>query len=204
MQSNDRSASLVAFGGTPAPAGLARDLESLTELPAAVQENLWAVLEHNLGAELGPGVQAYVEQFCRDHDIVPDVLVPVVRAVRLLFRAAAARDVAPADVTRDLNLICGTQTAIVKRVSEWYERALPFIRTMTVFDGLDDFGPVLEDVRIRTSYVPVSKHHPTKMLPLTTMAVTYRDAETGASKRLALQLSPQGLERVKKALGGAT
>ena len=196
MADDERTVTLAAFGGA-APAGLARDLESLNGLPASAQDDLWQVLQHNLSAKLGPGVETYVEQFCAAHGLVVDALVPVVRAVRQLFREAATRDVAPAEVTRDLNLLCGTHPAIVKRVSAWYERALPFIRTMAVFDALGDFGAVLDDVRVRTAYVPVSQHHPDKLLPVLTLAVSYRDERTGPPKQMTWQLSPQAVERLK-------
>lgn len=189
------SFTLAAFGGSPAPDGLAADLLALLSLPEPVRDALWEVLARNLGATLPPGVEAFVASFCQAHGIAEDGLVPIVRGCRLLFRQGASRDVAVADVTRDLNLLCGTEPEVVGRITAWYERALPLIRSMLAVDGLGDFGPVLEDVRVRTSYLRASRHLPQALIPLVTLSLRYKDGDD--ARQLSLSLPPQLIEQLR-------
>lgn len=190
-----QSFTLAAFGGALAPEGLAADLRGILSLPEPVRDALWEVLARNLGASLPAGVEAFVVSFCQAHGIAEDDLVPAVRGCRLLFRQAASRDVSVADVTRDLNLLCGTEPEVVGRVSGWYERALPLVRSMLAVDGLGDFGPVLEDVRIRTSYLRASRHLPQALIPLVTLSLRYKDGEN--ARQLSLSLPPQLIEQLR-------
>ncbi len=114
-----------------------------------------------------------------------------------LLREAALRDIAPAKVTQDLNLLCGTMPEVVKLCTGWYERALPLIRTMHIVDGLEDFGAVLSDVRVRTAFMPTSQHQPGAAVPVATLALSY--SEQGQPRRVCLQLSPQMVAQLKRA-----
>ena len=130
-------------------------------------------------------------RFCQEHDVPQEALVGLVRGCRALFRPAALADVAVATVTIDLNQLCGEHPGIVKRLSEWYGQALPRVRVEAMLGSLDDFGAVLDDVRVRKQYLPTSKHAPSVLTPLSTMTLFYREA--GEEKRVTLQLTPDTL-----------
>lgn len=189
---------LNAFGGGAGPEGLAADLRRLLEVPEPVRDVLWEVIERNLGVVVPAPVQAFVQGFCQQHGVHEDALVPIVRACRALFRQGATRDIAVAEMTQDLNLLCGTSPEVVRRVSAWYERALPLVRSMLVADTLDDFGAVLQKSRIRTSYVRASQHLPNMLVPMVTLSLRYTDG--GNSQQLTLQLPPAALEELRAAL----
>jgi hypothetical protein len=188
---------LAALGGAPVTAAIRERLESLVALPDLVRDELWPVVERNFATSVSPGVEGFVKAFCASNGARIDDLVPIVRGLRVFFREAALRDIAPAQVTQDLNLLCGTRPDVVKLATGWYEWALPLIRTMHIVDGLEDFGAVLSEVRVRTAFMPTSQHHPGVAVPVATLALSY--FEEGQRRRVCLQLPPQMVAQLKSA-----
>lgn len=183
---------LNALGGAPAPADLATDLIAFEALPPSARAHFWELLEPNLARDVGEPQGRLAKRFGKAFGVPAQVLMRVVRGCRLLLRSAALADVPVDRVTIDLNVLCGDHPVVVRELTTLYREALPRIRSREVIDTLPDFGPVLDDVRVRRAYVPVSRSAPQMVTPLSTMTLVYR--ENGETKRLTLQLTAPAVE----------
>jgi len=142
----------------------------------------------HLGREVTEDMGQLAQRFSQAFDVPPERLVGLVRACRLLLRSAAMADLPVEQVTVDLNVLCGEQPELVQHVTEWYRKALPRIRSRHALETLPDFGAVLEDVLVRQSFIPTSRHTPAVVTPLASMTLCYR--EHGEQKRLTVQITP--------------
>ncbi len=174
----------------------------MAALPEAVQDAFWGVLEPNLAAVIDDAVGAKVAAFCLEHKLDEDALVPVVRGCRTLFLPAARRDLAVEKMAEDLTALCGgsgsSVSPPVRALLGCYSKALPRLRAQLVLDSLDDFGPVLEDVRLRVDHVPTSRHAPQTVSTVALLSLKYRD--DAQRKRMTVQVPMPVLRKLKSLL----
>lgn len=180
---------LNALRGSRAPLHLADDLAQLCILSSAARDDFWVLLELHLRREVTEAMGEVAQRFAEAFDIEVKRLVRLVRGCRLLLRSAAMADLSVEQVTIDLNMLCGDNPEVVQQVTAWYRKALPLVRSLHVMETLPDFGAVLQDVRVRKSFIPTSRHLPDAVTPLSSMTLDYR--EGGQRKRLTVQLTPQ-------------
>jgi len=76
---------LECLGKQPGPPSLGPDLANVLDLPQAVLEDLWSVLEPNLGSINTPHTAQVVDAFCARHRLDPRAITPVIGACRFLF-----------------------------------------------------------------------------------------------------------------------
>lgn len=186
------------LGGEAAPAGLADDLTKVRGLPEGARSALWDLLGPNVGAQVTARDAAATARFCDRHQLTIDAVAPIARGCRLLLREAALRDAPVEDMFRDILELTGdNETA--RRLSTCYAKALVAIRAEMTVDTLASFGPVLSQTLCRVDYVTVTQHDKSAVVPVTMLSFRYK--EEGADRQLTLQVSPQALAQLKRALG---
>jgi len=193
---------LTALGGRPAPSELASHLAELGQLPAAARNEFGDFLALHLQREVPEELATVAQRFAKAFDIPLDRLSRVVSACRLLIRNAALRDVSVDQLIVDLNMLCGEHTHTVQLLSSWYHQALPKLRSLESLASLDDFGAVLEDVRVRKSYLPSSRHTPQVVTPIYDLTLCYR--EDGQRKRVTVQLDSKMAQLLRAKMADAT
>jgi hypothetical protein len=189
---------LRSYGGAAGPEGLAAAVGAVNDLPGSARDDLWTLLEPNLGLQIDDDVEEIVDAFCAKHGVSVDALVPVAQGCRRLFHQAAGIDLSLEEFCEDLNALGSLSRASTGALIACYVKALPFIRSQLVLQTLADFGNVLEDARFRISYLSTTSHQADAVLPVVQLALRY--SENGETKRLHVQIAPDVLTKMKVSL----
>jgi hypothetical protein len=199
---------LNCLGKQPGPPSLASDFANILDAPPAARDDLWAVLEPNLGAINTPHSTRAVEAFSERHRIDPRLVTPVVGACRFLFLRGAERNTPPELLEEDVKLLlAGEQRdesaveSVLACVMPCYERAAPKLRIKAVYEALTDHGRVITDVKWRVDKVSHANTGEAINLPVTMLTLKYREGEQ--SGQMTVQLLPDELKKLHDACGQA-
>jgi hypothetical protein len=195
------TAVLNCLGKQPGPPALGDDLAHVLDLPARVRDDLWSVLESNLGAINTPHTAAAVEAFCSRHALDPRALTPVIGACRFLFHRGAERNTPPSLLEADVRQLLARQKpdadaleAVVGTLLSLYELAAPKLRLKAIYEALTDHGRVITDVKWRVDNVSHANTGESINVPVTLLTLRYREGDqTG---QLTVQILPDELKKL--------
>jgi hypothetical protein len=195
---------LNCLGKQPCPPSLAADLAHALDLRETVRDDLWAVVEPNLGAINTPHTAEIVGAFCEKHALDPRAITPVIGACRFLFHRGAERNTAPALLEEDVRQLLAAQKAevvavdaVVAAVLPCYERAATKLRLKAIYEALTDHGRVITDVKWRVDNVSHANTGESINLPVTMLTLRYREGDQ--SGQMTVQVLPDELRKLQQA-----
>ena len=195
---------LNCLGKQPCPPSLAGDLAHALDLPAPVLDDLWEVIEPNLGTINTPRTDEIVASYCARHRIDPRAVTPVIGACRFLFRRGAEHNTPAALIEEDVRqLLAGEASGaaavegVLASIIPCYEKAAPKLRMKAVYEALTDHGRVVTDVKWRVDNVSHADTGEDINVPVTLLTLKYREGEQ--SGQLTVQLLPDELNKLYQA-----
>ncbi len=195
---------LNCLGKQPCPPSLPDDFGHALDLPVGVRDDLWTVLEPNLGAINTPHTAEVVGSFCEKHGLDPRALTPVIGACRFLFHRGAERNTAPTMIEEDVRQLLAKQKAeasaveaVVAAVLPCYERAATKLRLKAIYEALTDHGRVITDVKWRVDNVSHANTGESINLPVTMLTLRYREGDQ--SGQMTVQILPEELKKLQQA-----
>ncbi len=199
---------LNCLGKQPGPPSLAADLVHILDLSVAVRDDLWTVLEPNLGAINTPRTTEAVASFCERHGVDPGAIAPVIGACRFLFRSGAQHNTSPALLADDLRQLLAVDETdeqvvdgVLACVIPLYERAGARMRLKSMHEALTDHGRVVTDVKWRVDDIRCGNSGEAIDVPVTLLTLRYREGDT--SGQTTVQLLPDQLEKLRDACNQA-
>jgi hypothetical protein len=195
---------LECLGKQPCPPSLADDLGHALLLDAAVRDDLWAVLEPNLGAINTPRSAEVVGAFCDKHRVDPGAIAPVIGACRFLFHRGAERNTPTASMEADLRQLLAKRApeapaveAVVAAILPCYERAATKLRLKAIYEALTDHGRVITDVKWRVDNVSHANTGEAINVPVTLLTLRYREGDQAG--QMTVQILPDELKKLLQA-----
>ena len=203
---------LNCLGKQPCPPTLGADLLHILDWPQAVRDDLWTVLEPNLGVINTPRSSQVVARYCERHGVDPRAVTPVVGACRFLFQRGAELNTPTPLIEEDIKqlLTCDDEDGappdraialVIASIIPCYERAASHLRSQAVQDALTDHGRVITDVKWRVDNVTHANTSESINVPVTLLTLKYREGDqTGQS---TFQLLPEELKQLHDACARA-
>jgi hypothetical protein len=195
---------LNCLGKQPGPPTLAADLMHIVDLPQSVRDDLWTVLEPNLGSINTPRSNQVVEAYCERHQIDPRAITPVIGACRFLFQRGAEHNTPPVLIEEDIKQLLESDEsdpavieAVLASVIPCYERAATNLRMKAIHEALTDHGRVITDVKWRVDNVSHANTGESINVPVTMLTLRYR--EGGQTGQMTLQVLPEELKKLHQA-----
>jgi len=195
---------LNCLGKQPGPPSLAADLAHIVDLPPAVRDDLWTILEPNLRSINTQDSNRVVEAYCARHRLDPRAITPVIGACRFLFLRGAEHNTPPDLIEEDIKqLLAGDKSddavidAVLAAVIPCYERAAPKLRVKAVYEALTDHGRVVTDVKWRVDNVSHANTGESINVPVTLITLKYREGEQ--SGQMTVQVLPDELKKLHQA-----
>ena len=182
---------LHALGGSPAPAGMAADLQKILLLPASARQHFWEALGPSLREPVAPEVEAQLDQFCRAHAIDDGLLAPAIKACRFLLRRAAAIDLSRALFAEDLALLTGSAPELAALLLVGYEAGKSVVRREILRNALLDHGKLVDGVDWRVDRLTTSNRGDKLDARVVSLTLRYREGEH--NERITLQMLPESI-----------
>lgn len=199
---------LNCLGKQPGPPALGADLSHVVDLPQAVRDDLWAVIEPNLDAINTPRSARVIDGYCERHAIDPRAVTPVVGACRFLFRRGAENNTPASLIEEDIKQLLaqadsdeGVVEAVLAALVPCYERAATRLRMKAVHEALTDHGRVVTDIKWRVDDVRHANGGDALDVPVTLLTLRYREGES--TGQVTLQLLPNELKMLQDACAQA-
>lgn len=183
-------------GAAPTP-GLREDLLRLLGLPAGARTSLWTVLGPSLQAEIGPDVDALLQEFCRRHGIADAELALGLKAARFVLREAARLGVDRAQFANDLNLIGGGEygQALGSLFLGRYDEAVRAVRNEVIAGTILDHGRLLQGVDWRIDVISDSQRGDEIRTAVAMLTFRYREGDR--EERFSLQALPDEIAALR-------
>lgn len=185
---------LQSFPDGSAPTGLFSGFRALQSLPRGAQQNLWPLVQAELGEPDAHEYRQLVEAFCARFDVNAGPVLGAARACAFLFRHAASLRLDREAFTADLQ-----QLAAEAGTPDWlpshYEAVRDELRIRLLEDSLADHGKVLVGFDWRIDHVRVSNHGHMLDAPVVFLNLKYRQGKQ--HEQLPLQLTPSAMASLK-------
>ncbi|MBW2534195.1 MAG: hypothetical protein JRI55_22085 [Deltaproteobacteria bacterium] len=195
---------LNCLGKQPGPPTLAADLAHIIDLPDAVRDDLWSVLEPHLGAINTPHTSQAVAAYCDRHQLEPRAITPVIGACRFLFLRGAEHNTPPALIGEDIKQLLADEKgddelidAVLAIVIPCYEQAAPKLRIKAIYEALTDHGKVVTDVKWRVDNVSHANTGEAINVPVALLTLKFREGDQ--SGQATVQLLPDELKKLHQA-----
>ena len=195
---------LNCLGKQPAPLSLGADLAHVADLPQAVRDDFWTVLEPNLGAINTPHSNAIVGDYCTKHALDPTALTPVLGACRFLILRGVENNTPPDLLEEDVRQLLEKNETSDDDVNQTlaliiplYQRAAPKLRMDAVYEALIDHGKVVNDIKWRVDHISHANTGEAINMPVTILTLRYNEGDN--TGQITFQLLPDELKKLSEA-----
>jgi hypothetical protein len=182
---------LHALDGAAAPPELAADLAGFARLPDPARARLWEVLGPSLVEPPPDALGEVVDAFCASTGADGEALARVVRAARVLLRAAARVDLAKERFADDLAAIAPGPDGPARLLLAGWDKAREVLRRELAERAILAHGKVLTGVDWRVDTIGAVKGGPRLGQPVVMLTLTYREGDR--TERVTLQALPDTL-----------
>jgi hypothetical protein len=186
---------LHSFDREPPPE-LAPALSAVAALPKAALAKLPSLLAELVGAMPEDQLDTRLVRLCRGTELDPERAAPPLKAARFLFRQAASAGAGVAELTADVERLCG-DASVAQVLARAYDAVLPGLRDEIASASITAHGKVLAGVEWRLDAIAASSRGRGLQIPIALVTLRYQDR--GDAGSFTVQLLPSMVKELRDA-----